>query len=186
MGREWRTTGMVERVVDATAEDVYELISDVTSTDERSTECRKVEWLAGGPQQPVVGARFRGHNRSGLARWSRVCEITEARPGRAFGFRTVPERFDPSRRDSTTWRYDLLPQGERTLVCHSYDITTMPLGLFKALYGVLLPQHRDMRPAMRHTLDALAAGLAVARREPAEEPDRPATADAMWAARARR
>lgn len=161
MGREWRTAGMVERVVDATAEEVYDLISDVTSTHKRSTECRKVEWLS-GPQQPVVGARFRGHNRSGLARWSRICEITEARPGRAFGFRTVPERWDPSRRDSTTWRYDLLPQGERTLVCHSYEITTLPLWPFKALYAVLLPQHRDMRPAMRHTLDALAADLAVA------------------------
>lgn len=167
MGREWRTTGMVERVVDATAEQVYDLLSDVTSIDERSTECRKVEWLPDGPQEPVPGARFRGHNRSRLARWSRVCEITEARPGRAFAFRTVPERRDPSRRDSTTWRYELRPQGERTLVCHSYEITTMPLRPFKALYGLLLPQHRDMRPAMRHTLDALAADLAERRQEAA-------------------
>lgn len=163
MGREWRTAGMVESVVDATAEEVYDVISDVTSTGERSTECRRVAWLPDSPQQAVVGARFRGHNRSGPARWSRVCEITEARPGRALAFRTLPERYDPSRRDSTTWRYDLFPQGQRTLVCHSYEITTMPLPPFRALYGLLLPQHRDMRPAMRHTLDALAADLTVTR-----------------------
>ena len=107
----------------------------------------------------MVGARFRGHNRSRLARWTRVCEVLEAQPGRAFAFRTVPERFDPSRRDSTVWRYDLVPDGERTLVRHSYEIVVPPLALFRAIYGVLLPQHLDMRPAMRHTLDALARVL---------------------------
>jgi hypothetical protein len=32
----------------------------------------------------------------------------------------------------------------------------LPLSPMKALYGVLLPHHRDMRPAMRHTLEAVA------------------------------
>ena len=154
MTREWRTTGAVERLVEAPADAVYGVISDVTSTGDRSTECRQVVWLP-GPQKPVVGARFCGHNRSGLARWSRVCEITEADPGRAFAFRTVPERRDPSRRDSTTWRYELFPEGDHTRVRHSYEITRMPAPPFKSLYGVLLPQHRDMRPAMQHTLEVL-------------------------------
>jgi hypothetical protein len=156
MARDWLTAGSVEQLVDAPADDIYRILSDVTSTGERSTECHTVSWLPDGPQQPVVGARFRGRNRSGLARWSRVCEVIEAEPGRAFAFRTVPERLDPSRRDSTTWRYELFPDGERTLVRHSYDINRLPSALFKAVYGVLLPQHRDMRPAMRHTLDRLA------------------------------
>lgn len=155
----WLTTASVERTIDAPAADVYRAVADVTSTGERSDECRRVEWLADGPREAVVGARFRGHNRSGLARWSRVCEVVEAEPGRAFAFRTVPERFDPSRRDSTIWRYELDPDGDRTVVRHSYEITRPPLPPFKALYSVLLPQHRDMRPAMRHTLDALAAAL---------------------------
>lgn len=159
MARDWLVSGSVERVVDAPADEVYRLVGDVTSTGERSTECRRASWLPDSPQEPVVGARFRGHNRSGLARWSRVCEVVEARAGRVFAFRTVPERFDLSRRDSTLWRYELFPQGERTLVRHSYEITTPPLRLLKAVYGVLLPQHRDMRPAMRHTLDALAEAL---------------------------
>ena len=159
MSRPWLTHGSVELLVPAPAEAVYARLSDVTSTGDRSTECRRVEWLPGGPREAVVGARFRGRNRSGLARWSRVCEVLEAVPGERFAFRTVPERLDPSRRDSTTWRFDLEPRPEGTLVRHSYRITTMPLRPFKALYGVLLPQHRDMRPAMAHTLECLAREL---------------------------
>ena len=155
MSREWLSEACVVRVVDAPAGEVYRVVADVTSTGERSNECRKVEWLDGS-HAPVVGARFRGHNRFRLARWSRVCEVVEARPGEAFAFRTVPERWDPSRRDSTTWRYELEPEGDATLVRHSYEITLAPLPPLKALYGVLLPHHRDMRPSMQHTLDALA------------------------------
>ena len=68
----------------------------------------------------------------------------------------MPARLDPSRLDSTIWRYDLAAHPDGTLVRHSYEITRLPLGPFKAMYGVLLPQHRDMRPAMRHTLYELA------------------------------
>jgi hypothetical protein len=155
MARGWRISGSVERLVAAPAEELYGVISDVTSTGERSTECRKASWLDGATE-PLVGARFRGHNRSRLARWSRVCEILDAQPGRVFSFRTVPERRDPSRADSTTWRYELFPDGDHTLVRHSYEITVMPRPFFKRLYGLLLPQHRDMRPSMQHTLDRLA------------------------------
>ena len=163
MGREWRTTGSVEQLVNATPEQVYAVVSDVTSTGELSDECRRAEWLPDGPQEPLTGAHFRGHNKSRLARWNRVCEVVEADPGRAFAFRTVPERLDPSRMDSTLWRYDLAPEGDRTRVRHSYEIITMPLRPFKALYGVLLPQHRDMRPSMRHTLESLAERLSARR-----------------------
>jgi hypothetical protein len=46
------------------------------------------------------------------------------------------------------------------LVRHSYEITRLPLPPFKALYGVLLPHHKDMRPAMQYTLDRLAKSVA--------------------------
>lgn len=159
MARPWRTGGSVEHVIHADPETVYSVIADVTSTGERSTECRAAEWLDDGPGEPVVGARFRGHNRSRVARWSRVCEIVAAEPGEVFAFRTVPERLDPSRRDSTTWRYDLSAHPDGTLVQHSYEITVPPLRPFKAVYGVLLPHHRDMRPSMRHTLYQLARSV---------------------------
>ena len=151
----WRTEGAVSLYIDAPAEAIYARIADVTSTGERSQECRVVEWLSSSDNYAVVGARFRGHNRSGLARWSRMCEIVTADPGRAFAFRTLPERFDPARMDSTTWAYELAPERTGTRVTHSYRITRMPLPPFKLLYTWLLPQHRDMRPAMQYTLEAL-------------------------------
>ena len=89
----------------------------------------------------------------------RVCEVVAAEPGRLFAFRTVPERFDPSRADSTTWSYSLSPQGTGTRVTHSYEITKPPIGVFKLVYGRLLPHHRDMRPRMTETLDALRVEL---------------------------
>ena len=100
------------------------MISDVTSTGERSTECRKASWLD-GVTEPLPGARFRGHNRSGLARWSRVCEILDAEPGLVFSFRTVPERRDPSRADSTIWRYELFGCGSLEGTAHATAATGM-------------------------------------------------------------
>lgn len=157
MPAQWRRAGSDERFVEADPDVVYRVVSDVTSTGQRSEECRSAEWLEDGARPGQVGARFRGRNRCGVARWSRVCEVVEADPGRAFAFRTVPERLDVSRADSTTWRYDLLPQDGGTLVRHSYEITRLPVQPFRALYGALLPHHRDMRPAIRHTLDRIAA-----------------------------
>lgn len=159
MAREWRTGGSVELVVRASPDEVYRTLSNVASMSDRSDECRSATWLPGTPAQVVVGARFRGHNKSGVVRWSRVCEVVEADVGRRFAFRTVPERYDVSRADSTTWRYELTPVDNETLVRHSYEITRMPLPPFKALYSVLFPHHRDMRPSMQVTLQRLADGF---------------------------
>lgn len=153
--RPWRTSGAVERVVPAEADAVFAVLSDVTRIGERSPECHTARWLGDSPPG-AVGSVFRGSNRAGrLARWSRRCEVVVAEPGRAFAFRTLPERIDVTRRDSTTWRYDLEPVDGGTRVTHSYEITALPLRPMRALYGVLLPQHRDMRPQMQANLEAL-------------------------------
>jgi hypothetical protein len=152
--RPWRTTGTVEQVVDATPAQVYALVSDVTRIGERSPECHTATWHSGVPG--TVGAVFRGRNRVGLlARWSRRCEVTAAEPGRAFAFRTLPERLDPTRRDSTTWTYRISPVDGGTRVEHSYEITLLPLRPLRAVYGIAIPDHRDMRPQMQQNLAAL-------------------------------
>ena len=154
---EWRTAGSVELMIDAPPEKLYTAITDVTSMSGRSDECRSASWLPGPQGQGQVGSRFRGRNQARLIRWSRVCEVLVADADQEFAFRTVPERFDLSRADSTTWRYQLTPTEGGTLVCHSYEITRLPRGPFKPLYAVLYPHHRDMRPAMAVTLQRLAA-----------------------------
>ena len=158
MANAWRMSGSVQLRCDAPPEVVYARVADVTSTGQRSNECRSCEWLPGSPPG-TLGARFRGRNRSGVARWSRVCEVVSADPARHFAFRTVPERFDPSRADSTIWSYDIEPDGSGSVVRHEYRIVKLPMQPFRWLYGRLLPHHRDMRPAMMHTLQALRAEL---------------------------
>jgi hypothetical protein len=125
MAFDWHMRGSVEPMVRACPDEVYRVITDITSTGERSNECRSATWLPGGPQSAEIGARFRGRNRSHLVRWSRVCEVVEAEPGRFFAFRTVPERVDLSRADSTTWRYELVPR----------PATARPLGSACSVFG---------------------------------------------------
>jgi hypothetical protein len=84
-----------------------------------------------------------------------VCEVITADPGHAFAYRTIPERVDLSRRDSTTWTYLFTSEATGTKVTHSYDVTLPPLRAFIALYRRVMPQHFDMRPAMTDNLTAL-------------------------------
>lgn len=149
-----RTEGSVEVHMHAPARSVYEIIADVTRTGERSTECVSCTPLSGKPVGHV-GARFRGHNRSGHLHWSRLCEVTEADPGKAFAFRTVPDRRNPAYHDSTLWSYELTPDGTGTRVRHSYRVIEKPYRPFAWSYRHLLPQHHDMRPQMRANLEAL-------------------------------
>jgi hypothetical protein len=83
MPRTWLTEAAVGRTIDAPADNLYRLITDLTAAGDRSEECTRAEWLDKASREAVVGARFRGHNRSRLARWSRVCEVIEADPARA-------------------------------------------------------------------------------------------------------
>lgn len=154
----WLREGAVQLRIGAPPEVVYERIADVTEVGRRSSECHRAAWLDG--QTPgQIGARFRGHNRSRLARWSRVCEVVDAEPGRRFAFITVPERIDLSRADSTRWSYTIEPDGDGSLVTHDYRIEKLPVQPFRWAYGWLMPHHRDMRPHMQHTLEALRSEL---------------------------
>jgi hemerythrin-like domain-containing protein len=150
----YRRRGQVSLHIDASQQDLYDVVADVTRIGERSPECHTARWLPGPPQH-AVGARFRGYNKKGLIRWSRKCEVITADPGHAFAYRTIPERVDLSRRDSTTWTYLFTPEAIGTRVTHSYDVTLPPLRAFIALYRRVMPQHSDMRPAMTDNLTAL-------------------------------
>jgi len=152
--RPWRTRGEVSLHIDAPPERLYDLVADVGSAPTRSQEVRACLWLD-GPPAGTVGSRFRGRNRAGLIRWSRVCEVVTATRGEAFAFRTVPERLDPTRRDSCVWGYLFEPEGTGTRTTHYYTFVQPPRPWLLTLYGILMPHHRDARPALRHTLEQL-------------------------------
>jgi uncharacterized protein YndB with AHSA1/START domain len=128
----------VEVLVDASVEQVWDVISDVTRVGEWSHECRGAQWL-GAVAEPVPGARFRGRNRSGWARWSRACEIVAVDPPRDLAWRTVPSRLLP---DSTLWRIQLEPVGQRTRITQSFQVLLAPW-LLDRFFAQVIPAHQD-------------------------------------------
>jgi hypothetical protein len=84
----------------AAPEVVYHLLTDLNTLAELAEEATAMEWKSGGRAQP--GAVFTGRNRNGWRRWSTVCTVAAAEPGRAFGFDVT--RFGVP---VAHWRYDI-------------------------------------------------------------------------------
>jgi Polyketide cyclase / dehydrase and lipid transport len=124
-------------VVDAPAEAIWALVSDVSRVGEWSGECRGCEWL-GGADAPVPGARFVGHNRRGWIRWSRLNEVAVVDPPHGLAWRTIWPTFHIE----VKWRIRLVTEGSATRVTESLDIISLPL-VMDWLFCVITPTHRD-------------------------------------------
>ncbi|WAL63176.1 SRPBCC family protein [Amycolatopsis cynarae] len=99
--------------VSASAERVYELVSDPGALAGCAEEYSGYRWL-GGATSAGVGARFRGTNKRGLRRWNTVSTITDAVPGKRFAFEVSSFGIPVSR-----WQYDLEPDGDGCVVVES-------------------------------------------------------------------
>src|SRR5687768_9849520 len=104
------TTAAVSRYIAAPPKSLYMLISDIPRMPEWSPECVACEWVHGSTG-PVVGARFRGSNRRGLARWTTQVQVVTAREGREFAFVTFL-----GGRTQTKWTYRFEPHDGGTTV----------------------------------------------------------------------
>jgi hypothetical protein len=138
----------------ASPDQVWALVSDVTRIGEYSPETFEAEWLDGATG-PAVGARFRGHvkrNQKGPIYWS-PAEVTACVPGEVFEF-AVPNAAKPL----NTWRYELAPAGDGTDVTESFRLTpTLPLRIYWALAG--WARGKTNRNGMRTTLERMKAQL---------------------------
>jgi Polyketide cyclase / dehydrase and lipid transport len=132
----------------AAPERVWSLLADVTRMGEWSPVCHRCEWIDGAVG-PKIGARFVGHNRQGIVRWSRVCEVTASDPGRDFAFRTFFKGAE-----STRWRYQLEPTPTGTRVTESYEVVVMPrwVQLLHHVPGMHANARRGARSSMTSTL----------------------------------
>lgn len=147
----------VTRVVEAPAELVYDLLSDVTRMGEFSPENTGGTWLDGA-SGPAVGARFHGKNRLGSLTWSTKPTVTVAERGRRFG-------FDVPGRAGSTWTYtfDPVPGGVRVTESMRQDrVTPFPIRFLQRRAGVT-DRAEHLRAGMALTLDRVAA---VAERHP--------------------
>jgi Hemerythrin HHE cation binding domain/Polyketide cyclase / dehydrase and lipid transport len=143
-------TGLVETVVAAPIDAVWEVVSDVTRVGEWSHECRRVEWLDGATGA-VPGARFRGTNKAGGWTWSRTNEVVVTDEPRTLVWRTVPTLLFP---DSSEWRIELEPADGGTRITQSYKVVRAP-ALLAHLYAVIVPSHRDRRAGLSDDLRRL-------------------------------
>jgi hypothetical protein len=158
--RHVQAANAVAVTVDASIDDVWEVVRDVTRVGEWSHECVGASWL-GGASYASPGARFRGRNRAGRLRWGRVCEIVAAEPYELV-WRTVPTRTYP---DSSEWRIRLEPVDGGTRIAQQFRLLHAPKVL-SVLYALLIPAHRDRTAGLTQDLQRLGE---VARRTGAAE-----------------
>ena len=136
--------------IDAPATRIYELVTDVANMGRLSPECTGGTWLDGATG-PAVGARFKGRNKRGVARWSTVNKVVTAEPDRAFGFET--------QQSGMRWTYRFESDGDGTLVTESREAWRNPPLIARLFSRVALggvDSHDDeMRTGMLATLQRL-------------------------------
>ena len=101
--------------IKADAKVVYDLVSDLPRMGEWSPENTGGKWV-GGATGPAVGARFKGTNRKGVARWSTTCTIVEATPGKAIAWDVTAGPFKVAR-----WGYAIEPAGDGCEVTETWE-----------------------------------------------------------------
>ena len=150
MGRLPRS-GSVQVTTTASPDQVWPLLADITRAGEWSHENRGGDWLDGATSA-VPGARFRGRNANGRARWTRVCEILTADQPREIAWRTVPKSVY---RDSTIWTYGLEQVDGGTRITQRFEVVKLgPVS--DRLFYAAIPAHRDRTEALLGDLRKLA------------------------------
>jgi uncharacterized protein YndB with AHSA1/START domain len=138
--------------IEAPAERIYDIVTDIAQMGRLSPECTGGRWLDGATG-PAVGARFKGSNKRGVARWSTTNEVVEAEPGRAFSFET--------QQSAARWTYRLEPQGTGTLVTETrelYKKRPMVATIFTKIFlGGDDGHDEELRDGMRQTLERVKA-----------------------------
>lgn len=142
--------------VQASPEELYALVSDVTRMGEWSPETVRCEWL-GGATGPAVGARFKGSNRRGIMRWSTKPRVVAAEPGREFAFVAGLMMFN---RDMTKWRYQFEAAADGgTDLTESFEmVDDVPwyVSLGERIMGIE-DRKADLEAGMQSTLERIKA-----------------------------
>jgi len=148
--RWWLTADQVELEIDADADALYDMVSDLPRIGEWSPECERVEW-EGEVTIPVQGTTFIGHNAVGPGRrirYRRHGEVLAADRGKEFTFIT-----DEGGRPSTLWRYRFEPTTKGTKVTEGYEVRWIPT--WARILDVPTNRHKELLEGMRTTLGRL-------------------------------
>ena len=150
--RWWLTEDEVGLEIEADADLLYDMVSDLPRMGEWSPECERVDW-EGGVTEPVRGTTLVGHNAVGPGRrirYSRHGEVLAAERGREFTFIT-----DEGGRPSTLWRYRFEPTANGTRVTEGSEVRWIPT--WARIIDVPLNRHKELLENMHTTLERLKA-----------------------------
>jgi len=146
----------VERTIRAESGELYDLVSDLPRMGEWSPENTGGTWV-NGAEGPVVGARFKGSNRNGWARWSTNVVVTAADPGRRFSFDVT---YGPLK--IANWEYRFEPDGAMTKVIETWtDHRPALVGTAASWIVGIFDRPARNRQNMEATLAELAASVEV-------------------------
>jgi Polyketide cyclase / dehydrase and lipid transport len=142
--------------MNAPADRIWDLVSDVTKIGRYSPETFEGEWIEGATG-PAVGAKFRGHvkrNQKGPIYWT-TCTVIASEPGKEFTF-----GVGASAKPLNVWSYTLEPSGDGTDVTESFTLTpNFWLRLYWKLFG--WSRGKTNRNGMRTTLERIKAEVEV-------------------------
>jgi len=147
-------TVSVSRVINATPERLYDLITDLPRMGEWSPENRGGRWLSGATG-PAVNARFKGKNANGWRRWSTVAKVLIADRPREFVFQVTSRGFPVAK-----WGFVLEPEAGGTKVTETwYDSRST---FFAKVTGPVVGVRNRAefnRTSMEQTLEKLAMAV---------------------------
>lgn len=140
----------VRRAMDAAPQDVYKVIADVTRMGEWSPEATGAEWLSGEPG--AVASTFRGHNRRPWVKWSTICTVTVADPGKHFAF-----DVKAAGRPVAAWEFVMVARdGGCEVIERTFDQRSLFYKVTSVVTTGLGRRSVRNRRTMERTLDALA------------------------------
>lgn len=149
--RFWLTNDSVSIEINADADRLYRMVSDLPRIGEWSPECERVEW-EGDVAAPVEGSEFMGYNAVGPGRrirYKRHGTVLAAETGKAFSFIT-----DEGGKPSTAWHYTFESIGDgRTRVTEAYEVRWIPT--WARILDVPTNRHKELLEGMRTTLERL-------------------------------
>ena len=145
-------TVAVEVFIEAPAERVWPLVSDIFLMPELSAELQEVSWLD-GVTGPGVGHRFRGRSaHQALGKWETVSTITECEALRRFAWAVG----DPP---AATWRFTLRAEGAGTVLEQWAQLGPARSGLSRAIDAmpdkeqkIVFVRLREWEAALQHNL----------------------------------
>lgn len=141
-------------VINASPNEVYDLVSDVTRTGEWSPICKKCSWIKG--TGPEVGARFSGVNERKGFTWESESEVIVADRGKELAWMVAD--------GMARWSYRIKPVATGSELTETWEFLPEGIATFHERFGdkaqkIIDARTRDAHEGIPVTLQRIKAIL---------------------------